>query len=413
MDRSQPTRFLIGLTGGIAAYKVAELARLMLKEAFDLQVVMTEAATHFVGPTTFQALTGKPVFTDMWDARAASGMAHIELSRDRDAIIVAPASADFIAKLAYGFADDLLSTLCLARECPLIVAPAMNRQMWENPATQRNLVRLADDGVILLGPAAGDQACGETGMGRLLEPEELLQGIVGALQPKLLAGMRVLVTAGPTSEPIDPVRVITNLSSGKMGYAVARAAHEAGAIVTLISGPTCLPAPLGVTRIDATSARDMFERVQAHLPASDIFISVAAVADYRPARPAGQKIKRRDQPETLELIPNPDILGYAAGLPGGPFCVGFAAETEMLEEHAQAKRHAKRLPLLAANLVQDALGAEDNALVLFDEAGRHELARAGKLALARQLVTHIAGLVESTSPASGVSPAGKPSAALR
>jgi phosphopantothenoylcysteine decarboxylase/phosphopantothenate--cysteine ligase len=340
-------------------------------------------------------------------------MAHIELSRDRDAIIVAPASADFIAKLAYGFADDLLSTLCLARECPLIVAPAMNRQMWENPATQRNLVRLADDGVILLGPAAGDQACGETGMGRLLEPEELLQGIVGALQPKLLAGMRVLVTAGPTSEPIDPVRVITNLSSGKMGYAVARAAHEAGAIVTLISGPTCLPAPLGVTRIDATSARDMFERVQAHLPVSDIFISVAAVADYRPARPAGQKIKRRDQPETLELIPNPDILGYAAGLPGGPFCVGFAAETEMLEEHAQAKRHAKRLPLLAANLVQDALGAEDNALVLFDEAGRHELARAGKLALARQLVTHIAGLVESTSPASGVSPVGKPSAALR
>lgn len=395
MDTSQRKRILIGLTGGIAAYKVAELARLMVREGFDLQVVMTEAATRFVGPATFQALTGKPVFSDMWDPRAASGMAHIELSRDRDAIVIAPASADFMAKLAHGHADDLLTTLCLARECPLIVAPAMNRQMWENPATQRNCAQLENDGVILLGPAAGEQACGETGMGRLLEPEELLQGIVGALQPKLLAGRRVLITAGPTSEAIDPVRVITNLSSGKMGYALARAAHEAGAAVTLISGRTCLPAPFGVTRLDVVSAADMFACVQAHLATSDIFVSVAAVADYRPARPAAQKIKKRDRPETLELIPNPDILGYVAALPGAPFCVGFAAETELLEEHAQAKRREKKIPLLAANLVQDALGAEDNALILFDESGRHELPRANKLELARQLVAHVAELVEN------------------
>ena len=407
MDTSQPKRFLIGLTGGIAAYKVAELARLMVQEGFDVQVVMTEAAMRFVGPATFQALTGKPVFSDMWDPRAASGMAHIELSRDRDAIVIAPASADFIAKLAHGRADDLLATLCLARECPLIVAPAMNRQMWENPATQRNVTCVQSDGAILLGPAAGEQACGETGMGRLLEPEELLQGIVGALQPKLLAGKRVLVTAGPTSEAIDPVRVITNLSSGKMGYALARAAHEAGATVTLISGRTCLAAPFGVTRLDVVSARDMFECVQAHLAASDIFVSVAAVADYRPAQPAAQKIKRRDRPETVELIPNPDILGYVAALPDAPFCVGFAAETELLEEHAQSKRQAKKIPLLAANLVQDALGAEDNSLVLFDDWGRHELARAKKLDLARQLVAHIACLVGSTTPH------GKPRAAVR
>jgi len=392
MDTRQPKRLLIGVTGGIAAYKVAELARLLHKDGFDLQVVMTRAATHFVGPATFQALTGKPVFTDMWDPRADSGMVHIELSRDRGAIVIAPASADFIAKVVHGIGDDLLSTLCLARECPLIVAPAMNRQMWENPATQRNLALLAHDGVTILGPASGDQACGEMGMGRLLEPDELRQGIVAALQPKLLAGKRVLITAGPTREAIDPVRVITNLSSGKMGYAVARAAYEAGAEVTLVSGPTCLAAPFGVTRIGVISAEDMLRSVQAHLATSDIFVAVAAVADFRPARPATQKIKRRNRPETVEMIPNPDILGYAASLPGGPFCVGFAAETEKLDEQAQEKRRAKNLPLLAANLVQNALGTEDNALLLFDDAGRHELPHASKLELARQLIAHIAQL---------------------
>jgi phosphopantothenoylcysteine decarboxylase/phosphopantothenate--cysteine ligase len=383
----------------------------MVQDCCKVQVVMTGAATRFVGPPTFQALSGRPVFTDLWDPRAAGGMAHIELSRDCDAIVVAPASADFLAKLAHGFADDLLATLCLARECPLIVAPAMNRQMWENPATQRNVAMLADEGVIVLGPAAGEQACGETGMGRLLEPEELLQGIVGALQPKVLAGKRVLVTAGPTSEAIDPVRVITNLSSGKMGYALARAAHEAGAEVTLISGRTCLATPHGVTRIDAESACEMLERVKAQLASTDIFASVAAVADYRPAQPAKQKIKKGDEPKTIELIPNPDILGYVAALPDAPFCVGFAAETERLEEHAQAKRRRKKIPLLAANLVRDGLGTDDNALVLFDDGGRHELARTSKLDLARQLVAHIARLI-GTAPVAAARQ-GRPNAVLR
>ncbi|HQR53753.1 MAG TPA: bifunctional phosphopantothenoylcysteine decarboxylase/phosphopantothenate--cysteine ligase CoaBC [Burkholderiales bacterium] len=399
MHLSHPRRFLVGVTGGIAAYKVAELTRLMMQEGCEVEVVMTEAAMRFVGPATFQALTGKPVFSDLWDPRAAGGMAHIELSRNRDAIVIAPASADFIAKLAHGFADDLLAALCLAREVPLIVAPAMNRQMWEHPATQRNVATLTGDGVIVLGPATGEQACGETGMGRLLEPEDLLQGIIGALQPKRLAGKHVLVTAGPTSEAIDPVRVITNLSSGKMGYALARAAHEAGARVTLISGRTCLTPPFGVTRIDVSSALDMFECVKAHLAGADVFASVAAVADYRAARPATQKIKKRDQPATVELTPNPDILGYVASLPNAPFCVGFAAETELLEEHAQAKRRAKKVPLLAANLVRDGLGTDDNTLILFDETGRHELARAGKLDLARQIVAHVARLLHTTPAA--------------
>lgn len=404
MQPPQPKRFLVGLTGGIAAYKVAELTRLMVQDGCDVQVVMTEAAQHFVGPATFQALTGKPVFSDLWDPRAAGGMAHIELSRNRDAIVIAPASADFIARLAHGFADDLLATLCLAREAPLIVAPAMNRQMWEHPATRRNVETLTGDGVIVLGPAAGEQACGETGMGRLLEPEDLLQAIAGALQPKLLAGKRVLITAGPTSEAIDPVRVITNLSSGRMGYALARAAHEAGASVTLISGRTCLATPLGAKRIDVSSALEMFDCVRTQLAATDIFASVAAVADYRPARQAAQKIKKRDQPMTMELIPNPDILGYVAALPNAPFCVGFAAETELLEEHAQAKRRAKKVPLLAANLVRDGLGTDDNTLVLFDDAGRHELARASKLDLARQIVAHVAHLLQTLPAASHGAP---------
>jgi len=394
MNASPPKRLLLGITGGIAAYKVAELARLLYKDGCDLQIVMTDSATRFVGTATFQALSGKPVFTDMWDTRAVGGMAHIELSRNRDAIIIAPASADFIAKLVHGLADDLLSTLCLARDCPLLVAPAMNRQMWESPATRRNLAQLERDGVTVLGPAAGDQACGETGMGRLLEPQELLEGIIGFLRPKLLLGKRVLVTAGPTFEAIDPVRGITNLSSGKMGYAIARAAREAGAEVTLISGPTCLPAPFGVDRINVLSASEMFARVESALAHADIFVSVAAVADYRPAHPAGQKIKKRNETLTIELAPNPDILAYVAALPDPPFCVGFAAESENLEQHAAEKRRAKKIPLLAANLVQQALGAEENALLLFDDAGRHEIARAPKLDVARRLVAHIAQLYE-------------------
>jgi len=396
MSSQQSKRFLLGITGGIAAYKAAELARLLIQEGCDLQVVMTDSAARFVGSATFQALTGEPVFTDLWDPRVDNGMAHIELSRDRDAIIVAPASADFIAKLVHGFADDLLSTLCLARGGPLLVAPAMNRQMWENPATQRNLGQLRKDGVTVLGPAAGDQACGETGMGRLLEPEELLEGILGFLQPKLLAGKRVLVTAGPTFEAIDPVRGITNLSSGNMGYAIARAARDAGAEVTLISGPTRLAAPFSVARIDVVSARDMFTQVTAHVDRIDIFVSVAAVADYRPAHPAQQKIKKRNQPMSIEVTPNDDILAHVAALPDAPFCVGFAAESEKLEDHAREKRRIKKVPLLAANLVQHALGAEDNALILFDDDGRHELPRASKLELARQLVAHVARLYEKT-----------------
>lgn len=394
MSTQQPKRLLLGLTGGIAAYKAAELARLLLKEGCDLQVVMTEAACRFVGPATFQAITGKPVYTDLWDPRVANAMAHIELTRDRDAIVIAPASADFIAKIVHGLADDLLSTLCLARECPVLVAPAMNRQMWENPATQRNIAQLMMDGVAVLGPGSGDQACGETGMGRLLEPEELGVEIIGFLQPKALAGKRVLITAGPTFEAIDPVRGITNLSSGRMGYAVARAAREAGAEVTLISGPTGLAAPFGVSRIDVVSAEEMFTQVKSHVSGCDIFVSVAAVADYRPIRVAQQKIKKGHQPMTVELAPNPDILAHVAALPQGPFCVGFAAESEKLDEHAQQKRGAKKVPLLAANLVQEALGADDNALVLFDDDGRHELPRAPKIDIARTLVAHIAKLFE-------------------
>lgn len=392
-----PKRVLLGLTGGIAAYKAAELARLLLQEGIEVQAVMTDAACRFIAPATLQALSGQPVFTDMWDPRMANGMAHIDLSRDKNAIVVAPASADFIAKLAHGLADDLLAALCLARECPLLVAPAMNRQMWESPATRRNLAQIARDGIIVLGPASGAQACGETGMGRMLEPEELAQEIAAFLQPKLLEGARVLVTAGPTFEAIDAVRGITNQSSGKMGYAVARAALEAGAEVTLISGPTCLKPPLRARAIAVTSANDMLAAVEAHVGESDIFISVAAVADYRAARPSPQKIKKSAAPLTLELAPNVDILARVMERPKPPFCVGFAAESENLEQHAEAKRRRKNLPLLAANLVQQALGADDNELLLLDDAGAHRLPRSSKIEQARGLVRHIAGLYRAAA----------------
>lgn len=386
-------RLLLGVTGGIAAYKAAELTRALVQSGVEVQVVMTRAACRFVAPGTFQALSGNPVYSDLWDSRFPDNMAHIALPRAAGAILVAPASADFIAKLAQGLADDLLSTLCLARECPLLVAPAMNRQMWENPATQRNIARLREDGITLLGPASGEQACREVGLGRMLEPEELAQAALAAFQPKVLAGVRALVTAGPTCEAIDPVRGITNLSSGKMGYAVARAAWEAGAEVTLVSGPTALPAPFGVKRVDVVSAEQMFEAVKAALPGTDLFIGVAAVADYRVASPSAAKIKKEAAGRlTLELVPNPDILAHVAGLPDPPFCVGFAAESENLYEHAQAKRRAKRLPLLAANLAQGALGSDENEIVLFDDGGSHPLPRGPKLEVARALVQHIAPL---------------------
>lgn len=400
VDTPFPTirRLLLGLTGGVAVYKATELARLLMQDGVEVQAVMTESACHFVGPATLQALTGKPVFTDLWDTRIDNNMAHIDLSRNVSAILIAPASADFIAKLANGLADDLLSTLCLARDCPLLVAPAMNRQMWEHPATQRNLATLRYDGVTILDPVSGTQACGETGMGRMLEARELAAAVHAIFQPKLLQGRHVLITAGPTYEAIDTVRGITNASSGKMGYAVARAALEAGAEVTLISGPVCLEAPVAAKLVNVVSARDMLAAVKNEISHADIFVSVAAVADYRAASTSKQKIKRNDGSITLELVRNPDILEYVANLPKPPLCVGFAAETENLEKNAATKRRKKKLPLLAANLAQDAIGADESTLTLFDDAGKHQLAKAAKITQARRLIQHIASLYEKHKP---------------
>jgi phosphopantothenoylcysteine decarboxylase/phosphopantothenate--cysteine ligase len=386
-------KILLGITGGIAAYKAAELTRLFVKAGVDVRVVMTESACRFITPTTLQALSGKPVFTDMWDPSVPDSMGHIELSRDRDIIVVAPATTDFLAKVANGFGDDLLSTLCLARRSPLMVAPAMNVEMWQNAATQRNVARLRADGVTLLGPTEGDHADREGGMGRMLEPEDIFAAVAAALGPKSLAKKKVIVTAGPTYEPIDTVRGITNQSSGKMGYAVAQAAVEAGAEVTLVSGATALEAPSGVKRIDVVTAGQMHEAVMARANGADVFIAVAAVADWRPADPKSHKIKRGNGHLALDLEPNPDILADVAALPKGPFCVGFAAETEDLLANAQAKRRKKGVPLLAANLAHETFGKDTNALTLFDDAGVHELPRAPKIALARQLVEHIAKML--------------------
>jgi phosphopantothenoylcysteine decarboxylase/phosphopantothenate--cysteine ligase len=386
-------KVLLGITGGIAAYKAAELTRLFVKSGVDVRIVMTESACRFITPTTLQALSGKPVFADMWDPRVSDGMGHIELSRDRDVIVVAPATTDFLAKLANGLGDDLLSTLCLARRSPLMVAPAMNVEMWQNAATRRNLERLRADGVGILGPVEGDHADREGGMGRMLEPGEIFEAVAAALGPKALAKKKVIVTAGPTYEPIDTVRGITNQSSGKMGYAVAQAAAEAGAEVTLVSGATSLDAPSGVKRVDVVTASEMHEAVMARAKDADVFIAVAAVADWRPADPKPHKIKRGNGHLELDLAPNPDILADVAALPRGPFCVGFAAETEDLMANAQAKREKKRIPLLAANLAQETFGKDSNALTLFDDAGVHELPRAPKIALARQLVEHIAKML--------------------
>ena len=404
MDQVANRRLLLGVTGGIAAYKVAELSRLLMRNNVEVQVAMTEAGTKFVTPATFQALTGRPVATDLWDASFPNQMAHIELSRGVDAILVAPASADFMAKVANGLADDLLSTTCLARNCPLLVAPAMNREMWDNAATQRNVERLRADGVTVLGPAAGDQACGETGMGRMLEPEELLEAVLAFLAPKRLAGRKVLVTAGPTFEAIDTVRGITNLSSGKMGYAIAEAAAAQGADVTLISGPTALPRPAQAHFVYVTTAADMMNAVKAHVAGSDYFFSVAAVADYTPVAAASRKIKKSAEPMEIKLKPTEDILAYVAGLDEGPFCVGFAAETENLADYAQAKRARKKIPMIVANLLQHTIGKEENEVTIYDDEGAHPLARAPKSRIAHGIVSHAFRLREAGRPQANVTP---------
>jgi phosphopantothenoylcysteine decarboxylase / phosphopantothenate---cysteine ligase len=394
---------VLGLSGGIACYKGAELCRAIIKAGGTVQVVMTEAAEQFITPVTLQALSGRPVFTSQWDNRAAgeisNNMAHINLSREADAIVIAPCSADFMAKLLHGRADDLLSLMCLARpigQVPLLLAPAMNREMYAHPATQRNLVQLDADGAHILGVGSGFQACGETGDGRMLEPDQLLEDIITFFAPKTLAGEQVLITAGPTYEAIDPVRGITNLSSGKMGFAIARAAHEAGAEVTLVAGPVSLPTPRGVTRIDVKSAQNMFDAVMERAEHATLFIASAAVADWRPANAASRKIKKDASGEVpgLAFVENPDILatvarsGRARG--GQLFCVGFAAESHDLQAHAEAKRIRKNVPLLVGNIGPDTFGQDHNSLLLVDATGSVTLARAPKLVLARELVAQIA-----------------------
>jgi phosphopantothenoylcysteine decarboxylase / phosphopantothenate---cysteine ligase len=407
MKDLQGKHIVLGMTGGIAAYKAAELCRALIKEGATVQVVMTAGAEQFMTPVTMQALSGRTVYTSQWDAREPNNMPHINLSREADAILIAPASADFMAKLLHGQADDLLSLMCLARPradsvqgaakpVPLLIAPAMNREMWSHPATQRNMAQLTADGAHLLGVGSGDQACGETGDGRMLEPQELLEDVIAFFQPKLLAGQQVLITAGPTFEAIDPVRGITNLSSGKMGFAIARAAQEAGAQVTLVAGPVGLPTPRGVLRLDVKSAQNMLQAVMERAQAASIFIAAAAVADWRPASAADQKIKKDGSGKTpvLEFVENPDILAAVAkserAKQGALFCVGFAAESENLEAHAKAKRERKGVPLLVGNIGPATFGQDDNALLLVDAQGSQEVPRASKLVLARILVREIA-----------------------
>lgn len=386
---SQPHHLLLGVTGGIAAYKTAELIRLLIKQGHTVQVVMTEAATHFITPTTLQALSGNPVFVDSWDARIANAMPHIELSRPADAILIAPASADFISKLAHGFANDLLSTICLARECPLLIAPAMNRQMWENSSTQRNIEQLLKDRVTILGPDSGEQACGEVGQGRMLEPDMLLEGVQTHFTPKLLAGKKILITAGATMEMLDPVRGITNISSGKMGFALARVATQMGAEVTLIYGHATAPRPQVSHATFAGTANDMYQRVMQHIGTQDVFIGVAAVADYSPLFSADQKIKKSEETLTIQLKRNKDILADVASLPNPPYCVGFAAETEKVLEHARQKRQSKKIPLIVANQASLALGSDENSVTLVDATGEYPLDTADKSTIAAKILTHL------------------------
>ena len=398
---------VLGLTGGIACYKAAELCRALIKEGATVQVVMTEAAAKFITPVTMQALSNRSVYDSQWDAREGNNMAHINLSREADAILIAPCSADFMAKLLHGRADDLLSLMCLARpidKVSLLIAPAMNREMWAHPATQRNLAQLKADGTTVFDVGTGDQACGETGDGRMLEPEELLQDVVSFFQPKVLAGQHVLVSAGPTYEAIDPVRGITNLSSGKMGFAIARAAHEAGARVTLVAGPVSLPTPRGVERVNVRSAQNMLEASVEYAQDATVFIATAAVADWRPAQASDQKIKKDGSGATpqLDFVENPDILATVAKTPraaaGALYCVGFAAESHDLLVHATAKRARKGVPLLVGNIGPATFGQDDNALLLVDAHGAQEIPRNSKLVLARHLVTEIARRLRATQP---------------
>ncbi|MEN9774802.1 MAG: phosphopantothenoylcysteine decarboxylase / phosphopantothenate--cysteine ligase [Pseudomonadota bacterium] len=392
-------KILLGVSGGVAAFKAAELARSLQRAGARVRVVMTDAATHFVGTASFQALTGEPVYTDPWDTRIDNGMAHIELSRASDLILIAPASADLMAKLAAGLADDLLTTLCLARDGPLMIAPAMNRQMWEHPATQRNASQLLADGVELIGPTSGEQACGETGPGRMLEPDAIVEAVLRFFTPGVLKGRSILITAGPTYEPIDPVRGITNRSSGKMGYALARACARAGAQVDLVSGPVALDCPPGVQRTSVTTALEMYEAVHRHLDDRataghpfDGFIGVAAVADWRVADVSAQKIKKTDESSvpTLQFVQNPDILASVARRPDAPFCVGFAAESEALEQNGREKLARKGIPLLIANIGADTFGRDDNQILILDGERTIALPRASKDALSRALVDEIA-----------------------
>ena len=393
-------RVVLGITGGIAAYKSAELTRMLKKAGIDVQVVMTEAGAKFITPVTMQALSGNPVFVDAWDSRIDNNMAHIELSRAADAILIAPASADFLAKLANGLANDLLSTLVIARQptCPLLVAPAMNREMWEHPATQRNIAQLIADGVTVLGPAQGDQACGETGMGRMLEPEDILAALERMNAPTLLAGKHALVTAGPTFEAIDPVRGITNASSGKMGYAVAEALIDAGARVTLVSGPTAIAPPRNAKLVQIKSASQMLDAVMSNLTDVDLFFSVAAVADYTPALPHAQKLKKASEKLTIELVPTIDILATVAAQKSPPFCVGFAAESENVVEYALKKRQNKKIPMIVANLATAAIGANDNEVTIIDDNGEHAVSRGPKTKVARIIVEHAARLFAAHAP---------------
>lgn len=395
----QGRRIVLGLTGGIACYKSAELLRLLTKAGAQVQVVMTDAACQFITPLTLQALSGANVWSSQWDPRAFNAMAHINLTREADAILVAPASADFLAALAQGRCDDLLSLLCVARpieRCPLIVAPAMNREMWAHPATQRNVLTLSTDGATVLGPGHGDQACGEVGDGRMLEPQALLEDLIACLATKHLAGKKILITAGPTFESIDPVRGITNHSSGKMGFAIARAAHEAGAAVTLVAGPVHLPTPRGVRRIDVMTAQQMYDAVLPAAPDYDVFVATAAVADWRPATLSLHKIKKEGKKVApqFELTENPDILAAVAALPQPPYCVGFAAESENLLQHARAKLIRKKVPLMVGNLGPSTFGRDDNSLLLVDAASTRSLPQDGsvadKLSLARALMQDLA-----------------------
>ena len=389
----RPRRVLVGVTGGIAAYKSAELVRLLAKAGIEVQVVMTEASKQFITALTFQALTGKPVFSDLWVDEELNGkanrMPHIELTRHTDLILIVPATADFIARIANGHCNDLLSTLCIARNkdlCPLLVAPAMNREMWENPATRRNIAQIESDGVTVLGPAEGDQACGEFGLGRMLEPEALLEAVLTHLASKSLHGKRILVTAGPTFESIDPVRGITNRSSGKMGYSIAQAAIDAGADVILVSGPTGLVPPARARVVSVVSASQMFDAVLSNIRDVDVFFAVAAVADYTPKVVNDQKLKKSAQNLRLELVPTQDILAHVARLPNRPLCVGFAAETQNVLEYAVKKREMKGIPVIVANLAQNAIGSDDNEVTIIDDAGMHPLPKGSKASVARSII---------------------------